>query len=246
MAVESFQLAFPAREAAGAVKTTSLDDTGPALRALGLGEGRAAIVLVGGARELALEDAACVWPLFLDCLAPAAQAFGAVVVDGGTDSGVMRLMGKARRQQQATFPLLGVAVERLVTWPGGPAGDERIELEANHSHFLLAAGETWGDEAPWLAAAATAIAGHHPSVTILINGGPLAMRDAQESMRAGRTLIVLRGSGRLADDLSWSGHEVGGLARTENWRPELVTIVDLAGGSAALSLALEAIMRPGR
>ena len=62
-------------------------------------------------------DMARLRPLFVETLAPLAEALGAFVVDGGTDAGVMRLMGQAHAETGATFPLIGVAVTGMVALP---------------------------------------------------------------------------------------------------------------------------------
>lgn len=46
------------------------------------------------------------------------------------------------------------------------------------------------------------IAGDYPSVTVLINGGSIALVDAIENLKVHRPLIVIEGSGRLADEIA--------------------------------------------
>ncbi len=48
------------------------------------------------------------------------------------------------------------------------------------------------------------MAGNHPSVTVLINGGAIALVDATENVKLSRPLIVIGGSGRLADEIAAS------------------------------------------
>jgi hypothetical protein len=48
------------------------------------------------------------------------EALGACVADGGTYSGVMHLMGQARTETQASFPLGGVAATGTVALQGTP------------------------------------------------------------------------------------------------------------------------------
>ncbi|XVS62386.1 hypothetical protein ACQPYE_29525 [Actinosynnema sp. CA-299493] len=61
----------------------------------GLPAGRPVLVLVGGADGMA-RDASEALGVVLRRLAPLLDACGAVVVDGGTDVGVMRAVGRAR------------------------------------------------------------------------------------------------------------------------------------------------------
>jgi hypothetical protein len=108
-----------------------------------------------------------------------AERLGLVVIDGGTDAGVMRLIGRARTRAAATFPLVGVPAAGTVRFPGKhwrarrrwplkhPGGRRRWPLDAHHSHFVLVPGTAWGDEAPWIARVATELAGGWPSLTVL-------------------------------------------------------------------------------
>ena len=65
------------------------------------------VVLVGGADGLDDDQLARLRPLFEEGLAPLADALGACVIDGGTDTGVMGLIGQARAKLGAGFPLIG-------------------------------------------------------------------------------------------------------------------------------------------
>jgi len=80
---------------------------------------------------------------------------------------------------------------------------EREQLESHHSHFILVPGNEFGDETKWIVHAATMIAGErNKSVSVLINGGKVSQQDVEEELRANRPLIVLAGTGRLADEIS--------------------------------------------
>lgn len=138
-------------------------------------------------------------PLFRP-LVELASRFGAAVFDGGTDTGVMRLMGRARGTSKRPFPLVGVVCSALAALPGEPKRRGRAELEPNHTHFAFVPGEEWGDEAPWLARLAEAVG--ERTATVLVNGGDISMRDSALCVEAGRPLIVVDGSGRTADALA--------------------------------------------
>jgi hypothetical protein len=159
------------------------------------------LVVVGGADgltdQIVLECAACA-----DELVAAASSTGAAIVDGGTDSGVMRLLGRAHARARAHVPLVGVVVRSLAALPGEPAAEDAAPTEPNHTHLLLVPGEHWGDEAPWIARVAGAIAADQPSVTVLLNGGEIAWTDVAESIAAGRRVLAVAGTGRTADALA--------------------------------------------
>jgi hypothetical protein len=115
----------------------------------------------------------------------------------------MRLMGEAYAEIGAGFPLIGVASAGTVALPNiVPPRPDAAALEAHHGHFVLTPGEDWGDEAPWLARVASVLAEGVPSVTVLVNGGRVAMDDVLLSVRGRRPVIVVAGSGRLADVLA--------------------------------------------
>lgn len=183
-----------------AVRVDAIDDLAPAARKLEVG-GRAALVVIGGASGMSAHDVRRLRPLFHDVLAPLAQQLDATVVDGGTDVGVMRLMGRARGEGGWSFPLIGVIVDELVNGSSRSRTAE-VDLEPHHTHFVLVPGSEWGEEAPWLARFATAAAGSHASATVLVNGGEIVVADVRHSIEAGRHVAVLDGSGRAADALA--------------------------------------------
>jgi hypothetical protein len=166
---------------------------------LGVGGGGGCIVVVGGAAGMTEDEVARAESAFMHGLIPLAERRRTTVLDGGTDVGVMRLTGRSRAHLRGTFPLVGVVVAALVE-----AADEGAEasLEPNHSHFILVPGSDWGEEAPWLSRVASALAPDGHAVTVLVNGGDVAWQDVELSVRAGRPILVVEGTGRTADKLA--------------------------------------------
>jgi hypothetical protein len=161
------------------------------------------IVLVGGATGLRQYHIARLHYLFHKVLAPLAESIGAAVIDGGTNCGIMRMMGIARKATQSTFPLVGVTPVGVSTLPNHtPTSTDAAPLDPNHTHFLLIPGSQWGDDSPWIAQTATTLAGEMPSVTVLVNGGEVTWQDAAESVQAHRTMVAIAKSGRCADVLA--------------------------------------------
>jgi hypothetical protein len=185
---------------ARAVRVETVRDLPGAVRELDVGD-RAAIVVVGGASGMSDEEVDRIAPVFDDVLAPLAQRLGVTVIDGGSDAGVMRLMGSARGDDASSFPLIGVIVDELADYSDDP-GTRAVGLEPNHTHFVLVPGSQWGEEAPWLAHLATVVAGDEGSATVCVNGGEIALADVRHSIEAGRPVVVLDGSGRTADALA--------------------------------------------
>jgi len=230
-------------------KIATVAELPAALAELQLPRASPVLVLIGGADGLDEPGLARLRPFFDDALAPLAGALDACVVDGGTSAGVMDLMGRARAELGGTFPLVGVAAEGTVT-PTGTAA-----LEPNHSHVVLVPGTGWGDESPWLADVASQLADQSPSVTVLVNGGEIALDDVNRSVEAGRPVLVLDGSGRVADELAAAlGDRADGAAGKDQQRVKdlaasgLVEAVALADGPPALAravaLLLSARVRP--
>ena len=161
------------------------------------GSGRS-VLLIGGA-----DFADCTPDLlgsirrFLATLAGACESAGAAVVDGGTDSGVMRWFAEARAEAGGTFPLIGVVPEgalRRRTRTGGP-----IAPAEGHSAILTVPGERFGDEQPWLFRAVDRLGAGAPAV--VVNGGRLAAGEARQRLEDGFVVLAAAGSGRTADEL---------------------------------------------
>jgi SLOG in TRPM, prokaryote len=171
-----------------------------AVEQLGLRPPLPTLVVVGGADRIgraALDRLRA----FVYDLIGVAERVGAVVVDGGTDTGVMQLLGEARARGRSV-PLIGVVVAPLAAEPGTEPSGRQSALEPNHSHVLLVPGTKWGDEVPWLAGLASTLAGEAPSVTVLVDGGEITYADAAASVSAGRPVLAVAGSGRTADALT--------------------------------------------
>lgn len=164
--------------------------------------GSAVIVVCGGADDLkgALFDRAVA--ILGPAVSSAAEVTGAAVFDGGTASGVMEITGAARAKRPLALPVLvGVAPAGLVTYPGGSDGD-RVPLEENHSHFVLADSDQWGGETGLLMALAAARAGNGRVVVVLAGGGQVAKAEVVQSVRRGWPVFVIQGTGGLADSIS--------------------------------------------
>ena len=185
-----------------AIQVQFPEELSTALGELALHSPRPILVVVGGASKLSEADLSCLRLLFVKVLAPLAEELGASVVDGGTDVGVMQMMGQARAETAATFPLIGVTPVGKVALSAQIPSSEVTPLEPHHTHFVLVPGSNWGDESPWLARIASVLASGAPSFTVLVNGGEIAWKDVSENLKTNRPLLVIAGSGRLADTLA--------------------------------------------
>lgn len=197
-----FSLSFNEGQTATVATVSEAGELSDALEQMGLVGSHPILVIVGGASQMSEADFVRIQGLFIEVLAPIAQRLGAYIVDGGTDAGVMQLIGNARHQINAQFPLIGVAPTGKVILPNQTeSSDDAALLEPHHTHFILVPGHNWGDESAWIVQVATMLAGGAPSVTMLINGGEITFLDAANSVIAGRLVMVIAGSGRTADKL---------------------------------------------
>jgi hypothetical protein len=212
------EIYFPDRQQTLCVFPDERSDLAEAMSELGLEDNHPVIVLIGG--DIDKREALPTRQAIIT-ISKIAENLNAVVVCGGTDMGVMAEIGQMRWRKSYHFPLVGVAPEELVTWPGGPRstkflwwGKKRWQLEPHYSHFVLVPGSQFGDESPWIVDAATLLSKGKRAVTILINGGEVSQKDIELSLENGRPVIALGRTGRLADEL----------ARQPD-RQELITVI---------------------
>jgi hypothetical protein len=214
-------------------------------------------VVVGGAGGMSAEDLALVDAAVVGELVPAVERHGAAVVDGGTDAGVMRLLGRARAAAGAGFPLVGVAAAGTVVLPGdartgqdgqggqggrGGTVQDAAGVEPNHTAVVVVPGREWGAESGWLAEVATRLGGDRPSVTVVVNGGRITYEDVEHSLARSRPVVVLAGSGRTADAIAAAAEGAGDDAQARGLAASpLVRIVPL-GDPSALAAALDAAL----
>ena len=156
------------------------------------------IVLVGGAGGIGWMDKFAMRKA-VRIVAHLADKMDAIVVDGGTQAGIMAEIGKQRKRNKYSFPLIGVVFDALLM-----REDPKSILDANHTHFILIPGDDWGDESAWISKIATVMAGSEKSITILVNGGNISQHDVQYSMLEKRPVFIMRGTGRLADEITLS------------------------------------------
>ena len=195
----------------------------------------------GGARQLAAEHEELAAEL-LRGVARAAAALGLALVTGGTNSGVMALLGAACAALPQPPSLIGVLPSGMLAQRGAAI------LEQNHTHFLLVEGEQWGAESGWLARLALVLTGgQHPCLGLLINGGRVARRDITVALGQGIPLWALKGSGRLADALAEAraGETAGDADMQDATLRELalspsLEIVDGTAGAALLERQIRA------
>ena len=199
---------FPNGQSSSIMKVADGMDYAAALAHLDLKGPVPTLLVIGGASKMAPESKQKLLNFFNTALADLSSEFSITVIDGGTDAGVIHMMGQARQSTDGQFDLIGVAPLSKVCLPGdSPSpvaeGEYPLEtLEPHHTHFFLVPGDDWGSESHWLAEFSNILAGCCPSLTLLINGGQVSLQDLQVNLEKGRQVLVIAGSGRLADQVA--------------------------------------------
>jgi hypothetical protein len=249
----SFNINFPGGEIAKAIFASSYQVLPLVVEQLNLQNCHPALVLVGGAAGLRHYHFAKLHHIFTKVLAPIAQSLNASVIDGGTDSGIMQLMGRTRHQIQGSFPLIGVAPVGKITFPDHPVPPaDATALEAHHTHFVLVpeaqpgAGSQWGDESAWIAQIASLLTLKTASIAIVINGGEITWQDTLQNIQVGRTVIAINGTGRAADAmaLALQGNAID--ARAEKIAASgLLQVIDLENAEGLAKVITQTLSKRG-
>lgn len=190
---------FPNGHQALSVRVRPDVDPAEVVTALNLPACARLLVISGGAVALAPETASRLSILF----AAASQVIvgpDSVVIDGGTRAGVMQLMGEALARTEGSTIHIGVVPAMAKAGPNGTTAEDI--LEPNHSNFVLVESDKWGGEVGLMYSLAGYLATGAPSVTVLVNGGQVSLLEIEENVRQGREVIVIAGSGRLADEVA--------------------------------------------
>jgi hypothetical protein len=194
----TFVKEFP-NDQAIAVRTDAEVDPAAVAEALELPISSGLLLLSGGASLIPEEILNQLSPLFTVVGETLAQE-QVTVIDGGTQAGVMALMGEALAKAGRTAPYVGVLPAHAEVEPGGPHGEDI--LEPHHSHFVLIESDEWGSESKIMCDLATYLSAQAPSLVLLVNGGEIALQDIEWNVRQGREIVVVAGSGRLADEIA--------------------------------------------
>lgn len=243
-----FVIPFDGGRAAFAVHVARRFDPVAVARTLGFDEPRPTIYVTGGAGAMSPEDMQATRNIVEKGLARFAEEHSAVVIDGGTEAGIPVLVGEARRKHRYHFPLVGITPLELVKYPGHDEGEEA--LNQAHSHFVLTAGDEFGDESDMISQLTLAFSGsgQKPAIGILINGGKIAREEVYQrttNNKYGFPLVVIEGTGRFADILARAFYE--GDAEDEKIQAIIQTgrliMVSVGDGPDELHAKLEAIYK---
>lgn len=200
-----FDMQFENGQSAHAVRVVADAKAAIVYRLLGFKDPCPAIFVSGGASKMSETDRKRTEEI-IKGIVLFAEERKAIIIDGGTESGIMKMIGDTRGAVGYQFPLIGVSPLGKVSYPGYKNPNEEAFLEDSHSHFVLVDGDEWGVESRMIVALTHAITGNgkKPAVGILINGGQIAMQEVYlaSTRRQKMPMIVLEGSGRAADEIS--------------------------------------------
>jgi hypothetical protein len=199
------------------------------IQSLEIAPPQAVILSIGSADDLDQALLPRLTQLYGRGIAKAARDAKALILDGGTQAGVMQLMGEAVAAQGYQTTLIGVAPKGMITYPGSEV-TSGTQLEPNHSHFVIVEGSEWGSETSTLLNLFSCFSTRNgdtdartlndqkhrtqavskiPAVAILAGGGSVARVEALRVVRQNIPLIVIEGSGDLADEIAIAYKEKG-------------------------------------
>jgi hypothetical protein len=199
------EIPFPNGNRAQSATVSAYAPPDEILSSLEIKQPKALVLILGGAAGLDESLKPRLLALFSRSIARVAIETGAVIIDGGTKAGVMELMGQAVADQGRKSILLGVVPSGKATYPQGPADGsikDGAPLDPDHSHFVLVESKEWGGETGMMFKVAKRLAEKIPVVAILANGGDISRKEVLFSVRQGWPLILIEGTGGLADDIA--------------------------------------------
>ncbi|MCU0482154.1 MAG: hypothetical protein MUE54_13240 [Anaerolineae bacterium] len=204
-----FTIKFPNGNTAKAIRSKPNEHPAFLLRTLGFLPPQPILFISGGASGMSDEDKKQT-ELMMEAVLAFADQHRITLIDGGTESGIMKMCGDIRIRNKYTFPLIGVSPRGLVSYPDHPNPTAQAELEDGHTHFVLVEGDEWGAESEMIinltmTMSGAGTTGRKPAVGILINGGKIAMQEIYLATTRDKhklPIIVLDGSGRAADEVS--------------------------------------------
>lgn len=201
-----FQLDFGDTRRPTVVRVPYHADMAYVLQALAMQPGDPALFISGGAGLMDAKQKEYTREAVLYGLAKFAADYGVTVIDGGTQAGVMELMGEAHRMQHYRFPLIGVAPVGAVRFPGYDNPDG-VPLDPDHTHFVLVDGEKFGDESDLIVRLANALTAGRDTRAfgVVVNGGGITTQETYDRALVPETalpLLVFDGSGRFGDLLA--------------------------------------------
>lgn len=183
------------------VNVASTIDPEELLERMQLGSVRSTLIVNGGTTDFPAEQRQDIGRAMRTAVAALARWPVPALLTGGTDAGLFSLLGVAVAELAFSGPVIGVVPAGKVDADSdGVAG--RKPVEPHHTHIAAVDGGHWGDETPVMMGLADAFGRRGPVAVVLAGGGDNAEREVEGHVAAGRHAIVLKGTGRLSDELA--------------------------------------------
>jgi hypothetical protein len=135
---------------------------------------------------------------------PVLRSMSGVVIDGGTDSGVMRAIGRVFGTDAPECKLIGVAPSGMIRRSPQPTSPEAKTLESpapNHSDIVLAEGNEFGCELDVLMELTERLSEGSQVLVIVAAGGKNTRRELARVRQMNWPVLVLTGTSGQADRL---------------------------------------------
>jgi SLOG in TRPM, prokaryote len=177
-----------------------------ALKALGMDVPAAKAAIIVGGSTTAFSDRLKnrLIDLISRGVAQAALDPEAILLDEGTKSGVSEIVGLGVADRGRKTKLVGILPPRKSGGPGEPAVDDIKNLDPNHTHLILSEQEWPAWQTETLCRLAESAATNKGWILTVLVGGEIegtALELALETVRRGWPLVVIQGSGPLADEI---------------------------------------------
>lgn len=153
-------------------------------------------------------------------IAPGVFNHDLIVIDGGTECGIMQITGMILRKVKygnsltldqsqnqladfETLPLMGFVPESKVIYPGIKRSDQDYpQIDPNHTYIVMVTeAQDWGDEVECMFSFLEYLSGEKkiPVTNIIANGGRVTIEEAYHAVQQGYHIIVLEGSARATE-----------------------------------------------
>ena len=161
------------------------------------------LVVLGGAKQFDAEVAADFEHTLRTAIAPIADELKAIVIDGGTDSGVMRSVGKVFHEAAQGCRLIGIApAGKILRNSRKATGKDDRQLPAPfHQDLILSEGKTWGSELDDLVGVVERLSEHSQVLVVVAGGGKNTAAELKRVDQRQWPILVLTGTGGKADRL---------------------------------------------
>jgi hypothetical protein len=200
---------FANGNSAHAVYAQRKSDPRAIFNALHIQSPKTLIVLAAGKQTLDPVVHSPLTQLFSRGLLRAAGEISTAILTQAYNAGVIRILGRcvAERDAYAHIPLIGFAAASDVALPENSDNKELTALEPHHSHFVIVENRETFDEIELMFSLVHLLTKEIPIVTLLIHGDESACLQVLRAVRLKMPVVVLEGSGGLADEIATLYHQ---------------------------------------